>query len=77
MFVNKLGFPAYLISMKIEISMENHTFIAKESVTRLRATICELDQLIQAEKNVAILTELQQLKEKITSVLNNVTEDHA
>ena len=58
--------------MKTEISMENDTFIAEESVTRLRATICELDQLIQVEKDVATLTELQQLKERIISVLQQL-----
>ena len=60
--------------MKTEISMENDTIIAKESAARLRATICELDELIQGEENQTALTELQQLKDKITLVLQQLNE---
>ena len=49
-------------------------FIAEESLARLRATICELDELIQGEENQTALIELQQLKDKITSVLQQLNE---
>jgi hypothetical protein len=53
---------------------DDTNFIAEESVTRLRATICELDELILGEENKTALTELQQLKDKITSVLQQLNE---
>ena len=53
---------------------DDTNFIAEESLARLRATICELDELIQAEENQTALTELQQLKDKITSVLQQLNE---
>jgi len=53
---------------------DDTNFIAEESVARLRATICELDELIQGEENQTALTELQQLKDKITSVLQQLNE---
>ena len=53
---------------------DDTNFIAEESLARLRATICELDELIQAEENQTGLTELQQLKDKITSVLQQLNE---
>ena len=55
--------------------MKNNTdFIAEESVARLRATVCELDELIQVEDNQTNLKELQQLKAKIISVLQQLNE---
>jgi len=51
---------------------DDTNFIAEESVARLRATICELDELIQGEENQTALIELQQLKDKITSVLQQL-----
>ena len=53
---------------------DDTNFIAEESVARLRATICELDELIQGEENQTALIELQQLKDKITSVLQQLNE---
>jgi len=53
---------------------DDTNFIAEESLARLRATICELDELIQGEENQTALIELQQLKDKITSVLQQLNE---
>ena len=53
---------------------DDTNFIAEESLARLRATICELDELIQGEENQTALMELQQLKDKITSVLQQLNE---
>jgi len=67
----------YLISVKNFTLMENQTkFIAEESVARLRATIGELDQLIQVEKDKTRLTELQQLRNKIKSLLEQLKMAH-
>ena len=55
---------------------DDKTFIAEESIARLRATICELNQLIQGENCQAERTELQQLKDKITSVLQQLESAH-
>ena len=61
--------------MKNHISIKiDDNFIAQESVARLRATVCELDELIIVEKDHAALRELQQLKNKITSVLAELGE---
>jgi len=54
---------------------DDTNFIAEESVARLRATICELDELIQGAENQAAQTELQQLKDKITSVLQQMNKE--
>ena len=57
--------------------MKNHTsFIAEESAVRLRATICELDELIQVEKDKSRLIELQELRGKIASLLKQLHMDH-
>jgi len=67
----------YLISVKNFTLMENQTkFIAEESVARLRATIGELDQLIQVEKDKTRLTELQELRNKIKSLLEQLKMAH-
>ena len=67
----------YLISVKNFTLMENQTkFIAEESAARLRATIGELDQLIQVEKDKTRLTELQQLRNKIKSLLEQLKMAH-
>ena len=49
-------------------------FTTQQSVARLRATIGELDQLINVEKDKTALAELQQLRDRITSVLEQLTE---
>ena len=49
-------------------------FTTQQSVGRLRATIGELDQLINVEKDKTALAELQQLRDRITSVLEQLTE---
>ena len=54
---------------------DDTNFIAEESVARLRATICELDELIQGAENQVAQTELQQLKDKITSVLQQMNKE--
>jgi hypothetical protein len=59
--------------MKNYMFMKNENdFTTQQSVARLRATIGELDQLINAEKDKTALAELRQLRDRIATVLEQL-----